>query len=140
MKLARCLLIGAAFALAAGCSDDKPKNGSAADKSSDGKTSAAEYRAQSAAKPTRTAANKPRPRKAGFDALDKNGDGYLSRAEAKGNPYLASHFKAADRNNDGKLSRAEYRAVMTKNDVKTAKTKVAVNRKPSVPGSENPVP
>jgi Ca2+-binding EF-hand superfamily protein len=140
MKLARSLLIGAAFALAAGCTDDKPKSGQAADKNTDGKISSAEQRTQSAAKPTRTAANKPRPQNAGFNALDKNGDGYLTRAEARGNPRLASNFKAADRNNDGKLSRAEYRAVMTKNDAKTAKTRVAVNRKPSAPTAPNPVP
>ena len=138
MKLARSLLICAAFALAAGCTDDKPKSGRAADKNNDGKISSAGT--QSAAKPTRTAANKSHPQNAGFNSLDKNGDGYLTRAEAKGDPYLASKFKAADRNNDGKLSRAEYRAVMTKNDVKTAKTRVAVNRKPSTPGAENPVP
>ena len=138
MKLARSLLIGAAFALAAGCTDDKPKSGRAADKNNDGKTSSAGT--QSAAKPTRTAANKSRPQNAGFNALDKNGDGYLTRAEAKANPYLASNFKAADRNNDGKLSRAEYRAVVTKNDVKTAKTKGAVHRKPSAAAAANPVP
>jgi hypothetical protein len=137
MKLARSLLIGAAFAMAAGCTDDKPKSGRAADKNTE---NPAEYRAQSAAQPQRTDANKPRPQNAGFNALDKNGDGYLTRAEARGNPHLASNFKAADRNNDGKLSRAEYRAVVTKNDVKTAKTRVAVHRKPSVPGAENPVP
>jgi|SRR6185369_37152 hypothetical protein len=140
MNLARSLLIGAAFALAAGCSDDKPKSGRAADKNSDGKVSSAESRTQSAAKPTRTAANKSRPQNAGFNALDKNGDGYLSRAEARGDPRLASNFKAADRNNDGKLSRAEYRAVVTKSDVKTAKTTVAVQRKPGPPVGENPVP
>ena len=140
MNLARYLLIGAAFALAAGCSDDKPKSGRATDKNNDGKISSAEYRAQSAAKPTRTAANKSRPQNAGFNGLDKNGDGYLTRAEARGNPHVASNFKAADRNSDGKLNRAEYRAVVTKNDVKTAKTRGAVHRKPSVPGAENPVP
>jgi hypothetical protein len=130
MKLARSLLIGAAFALAAGCSDDKPKSGRAADKNNDGKISSAEYRAQSAAKPTRTAVNKPRPQNAGFNGLDKNSDGYLTRAEARGNPHLASNFKTADRNNDGRLSRVEYRAWVTKNDVKTAKTRGAVHRKP----------
>ena len=140
MKLARSLLIGAAFALASGCTDDKPKSDRAADKNNDGKISSAEHRPQSAAKPTRTAANKPRPQNAGFNGLDKNSDGYLTRAEARGYPHLASNFKAADRNNDGKLSRAEYRAVMTKNDVKTAKTRVAAHRKPSFPGAENPVP
>ena len=140
MKLARSLLIGAAFAMAAGCSDDKPKSGRAADQNTEAKTSPAEYRAQSAAKPTRTAANKPRPQNTGFNGLDKNGDGYLTRAEAKGGPHLASNFQAADRNKDGKLSRAEYRAVVTKNDVKTAKTRVAVHRKPSGPAAQNPVP
>jgi len=138
MKLARSLLIGAAFALAAGCTDDKPKSGRAADKNNDGKISSAGT--QSAAKPTRTAANKSRPQNAAFDALDKNGDGYLTRTEARANPYLASNFKPADRNNDGKLSRAEYRAVMAKNDVKTAKTRVAVHRKPSTPGEQYPAP
>ena len=138
MNLARSLLIGTAFALAAGCSDDKPKSGRAADKSNDVKTSSAST--QSAAKPTRPAANKSRPQNPGFNALDKNGDGYLSRAEARADPRLARNFKAADRNNDGKLSRAEYRAAMTKNDVKTAKTRVAANRKPSAPPGENPVP
>src|SRR5205085_6685920 len=98
MKLARSLLIGAAFALASGCTDDKPKSVRAADKNNDGKVSSADYRAQSGAKPMRTAANKPRPKNAGFNGLDKNGDGYLTRAEAKGDPHLASNFKAADRN------------------------------------------
>ena len=130
MKLARSLLIGAAFVLAAGCTDDKPKSGGAAGKNNDGKISSAEYRTQSAVKPTGTAANKPRPQNAGFSGLDKNSDGYLTRAEARGNPYLARNFKAADRNNDGRLNRAEYRAVVTKNDVKTAKTRGAVHRKP----------
>jgi hypothetical protein len=69
MKLARSLLIGAAFALAAGCTDDNPKSGRAADKNNGGKVSSAEHRAQSAAKPTRTAANKPRPQNAGFNGL-----------------------------------------------------------------------
>ena len=60
----------------------------------------------------------------GFRALDKNKDGYISRAEAKGNPTLAKKFKEADKNADGKLSRAEYLAAMTKQDASTAKNKV----------------
>ena len=60
----------------------------------------------------------------GFHALDKNKDGYISRAEAKGNPTLARKFKEADKNGDGKLSRAEYLAAMTKQDASTAKNKV----------------
>ena len=60
----------------------------------------------------------------GFHALDKNKDGYISRAEAKGNPTLAKKFKEADKNGDGKLSRTEYLEAMTKQDLSTAKNKV----------------
>ena len=137
MKLARFLLIGAAFALAAGCSDDKPEAGRAAANKNEGKTSSTEHRAASTAKPAGSAARKPRPQNAGFNGLDKNSDGYLTRAEVKAHPQLGKNFKAADRNHDGKLSRAEYRAVVTKNDAKPAKTKVAVNRKP---GPNTPEP
>jgi Ca2+-binding EF-hand superfamily protein len=61
----------------------------------------------------------------GFNALDKNNDGYLSRAEALGNPNLSKNFKQADKNNDGKLSRMEYLSAMTKQDAATAKKKVS---------------
>jgi hypothetical protein len=54
----------------------------------------------------------------GFNALDRNNDGWVTRAEATGNPYLSKRFKAADRNNDGKLNRVEYLAAMTKKDLK----------------------
>jgi Ca2+-binding EF-hand superfamily protein len=57
------------------------------------------------------AADKP---KSGFDALDKDNDGYLSRAEAAGNKRLLKGFDVADKNNDGKLSRAEYLAATAK--------------------------
>jgi len=67
----------------------------------------------------------------GFNALDKDNDGYISRAESAGNPDLAKKFKDADRNGDGKLSRVEYLRVMTAQDAGTAKKKVssAVDRK-----------
>ena len=60
----------------------------------------------------------------GFNALDKNNDGYLSRTEAAKNPELRKHFKQADTNGDGKLSRTEYLAVMTKKDLHSAKEKI----------------
>jgi Ca2+-binding EF-hand superfamily protein len=60
----------------------------------------------------------------GFNALDKNNDGYLSRIEAAANPTLSKRFKEADKNGDGKLSRSEYLMVMTKQDAKTAKNKI----------------
>jgi Ca2+-binding EF-hand superfamily protein len=43
-----------------------------------------------------------------FRALDLNGDGYVSSAEAAGFRDVVTRFSKADRNRDGKLSRAEY--------------------------------
>jgi EF hand len=67
----------------------------------------------------------------GFNNLDKNHDGALSRSEAAGNPYLVKRFKEADKNGDGKLSRSEYLAVMTKKDVSTVKNKVTGGKEES---------
>ena len=64
----------------------------------------------------------------GFNTLDKNNDGYLSRTEAAANPFLAKNFKKADKNGDGKLSRTEYLSVMTKKDLRSAKEKVSGNK------------
>jgi Ca2+-binding EF-hand superfamily protein len=61
----------------------------------------------------------------GFNNLDRNGDGSLSRAEAARNPYLVARFKDADKNGDGKLSRTEYLRVMTAKDLSTLKEKFA---------------
>lgn len=43
-----------------------------------------------------------------FRALDLNGDGYISAAEAAGFRDIVNRFDKADRNRDGKLSRAEF--------------------------------
>ena len=59
----------------------------------------------------------------GFNTLDKNNDGYVSRTEATGNPTLTQKFKEADKNGDGKLSRSEYLWAMTKQDASTAANK-----------------
>lgn len=56
----------------------------------------------------------------GFDALDKNNDGFVSRTEAAGDKTLLKGFDAADKNNDGKLTRAEYAAATTKQNVRKA--------------------
>jgi len=61
----------------------------------------------------------------GFNKLDSNNDGYLSRAEAAKNPTLAKNFKQVDKNGDGKLSRTEYLTAMTKKDLGKVKEKVA---------------
>jgi Ca2+-binding EF-hand superfamily protein len=60
----------------------------------------------------------------GFNNLDKNHDGYVSRTEAAADKDLAKKFKEADTNNDGKLSRAEYLKVKGKEDVSRATEKV----------------
>ena len=59
----------------------------------------------------------------GFNALDKNNDGYLSRTEAAKNPTLAKKFKQVDKNGDGKISRMEYLEAMTAQDASHAKDK-----------------
>ena len=45
-----------------------------------------------------------------MELLDKNQDGYVSRAEAAGVPTLAKVFDKFDRNRDGRLDRVELEA------------------------------
>ena len=100
--------IALAFAGAA-FSADKPMDG----KNSDGKLSKKE------------AANVSRSDDSGFAKMDKNKDGYISKAEAMGHKELSGNFGKWDMNNDGKLNRAEYLAAMAKNDASAAVDKVA---------------
>ena len=44
----------------------------------------------------------------GFNVLDKNNDGYLTRVEAASDSGLAKKFKEADRNGDGNLTAEEF--------------------------------
>lgn len=60
-----------------------------------------------------------------FRVMDKNNDGYLSKAEAAGNPDLAKRFKEADGDHDGKLSRMEYLKIMAKIDTHSVANKVS---------------
>jgi Ca2+-binding EF-hand superfamily protein len=107
----------------------KKKVANAVERKNDDKRSAA---AGASSKGDKVGKDKNDP---GFNALDKDNDGYVSRAEAMGNPSLTKNFKQADKNDDGKLSRAEYLAAMTKQDAKTAKKKVdnAVDRNRDTP-------
>lgn len=53
----------------------------------------------------------------GFNALDKNNDGYLTRSEAAKDKDVSANFKAIDKNGDGKISRTEYLEHKGKNDL-----------------------
>ena len=50
----------------------------------------------------------PEKQPGSLQALDLNGDGRLSLAEAAGHADIVARFERADRNKDGKLSRAEF--------------------------------
>jgi len=75
----------------------------------------------------------------GFNKLDRNNDGWLSRTEAMKNSYLRKNFKAADKDHDGKLSRTEYLEAMTKKDMASLKNKVTGNKEQNAAtGSSRP--
>lgn len=57
-----------------------------------------------------------------FQALDLNGDGHVSLAEAAGDPVVVSRFDKGDRNRDGKLSEKEF-ANLSKVKLRVAKAK-----------------
>jgi hypothetical protein len=46
----------------------------------------------------------------GFSAMDKNGDGHISRDEAKDATW-ANRFTELDKDNDGRLSQSEFNAI-----------------------------
>jgi hypothetical protein len=52
---------------------------------------------------------------ADFAALDRNGDGYLSRVEALADPEIAKRFAQFDLDKDRRLSLAEYLAAREDN-------------------------
>ena len=73
-----------------------------------------------------------------FAKLDKNKDGYISKAEAAADPKLAKDFAKFDLNNDGKLNRAEYLAAAAKEDTGKAVDKVTGKDKASSGSSSKP--
>ena len=91
---------------------DKPMDG----KNADGKLTKKE------------ASNVSRSDDSGFAKLDKDKDGYISKAEGKGNAEFTSNFDKWDMNNDGKINRAEYLAAMAKHDAGRAVDKVTGNK------------
>ena len=70
-----------------------------------------------------------------FAKLDKNKDGYISKAESMGSSALAKDFAKFDLNNDGKLNRAEYLAAAAKEDTSKVADKVTGKDKSSSTGS-----
>jgi Ca2+-binding EF-hand superfamily protein len=46
-----------------------------------------------------------------FKDLDRDGDGFLSRAEVEQNSSLKAKFEAADKNGDGKLDLSEFQVL-----------------------------
>lgn len=51
---------------------------------------------------------RPMPRAGGFDALDVNRDGYLSKDELAPDPPRQRNFEQYDEDGDGKISRQEW--------------------------------
>src|SRR5688572_17659550 len=89
------------------------------DRNGDGKLTRAEYLRVMAAKDAGAVKRKVtgEDRKyPGFNDMDKDKDGALSKSEAGGNPELAKKFKQADKDSDGKLTRSEYLAAVTRKD------------------------
>ena len=81
------------------------------------------------------AGNVTRSEDSTFAKLDKNKDGYISKAEAAGDMHLSKDFAKFDLNNDGKLNRAEYLAAAAKEDTGKAIDKVTSKDKDKAPAS-----
>jgi Ca2+-binding EF-hand superfamily protein len=61
----------------------------------------------------------------GFNELDKNGDGKVSRAEAKANRVLSQRWQDTDDDKDGFVTRAEYLKTMAAVDWQNARENMA---------------
>lgn len=106
-----------------------------ADGDKDGRVSRAEYLKLMAAKDFTTLRErtadaidpdtKVKPEERGFNDLDKNGDGKLSRAEAAGNPRVAKKFAESDADKDGYVTRAEYLKTAAAEDWRNARDNMA---------------
>lgn len=73
----------------------------------------------------------------GFNELDKDGDGALSRSEASGNRSLAAQFQEVDSDGNGKLSRMEYLQTMAAKDFRQLREKTAEILEPDGKGKQS---
>src|SRR3954465_7136603 len=124
MKFAKLILGASAMALAIGsayAADTSDKTATGKDKTTVGKAGAATRSDDST-----------------FAKLDKNKDGYISKAEAMGDARLSKDFAKFDLNNDGKLNRAEYLAAAAKEDTGKIVDKVTGKDKASEGSSSTP--
>jgi len=76
----------------------------------------------------------------GFIALDRNGDGRISRVEALGDPEIQKRFAAFDADKDNLLSDAEYTGAVADNNQRilqdsgtTARVKAALLADKEIP-------
>jgi hypothetical protein len=72
-----------------------------------------------------------------FRALDKDNDGFISRAEAQGTPH-EKDFDALDTNRDGKLSREEHAAAPQHARQRTSAAPISDQRAAAAPGTGGP--
>src|SRR5215210_4996254 len=67
--------------------------------------------AQTTATTERPAGGVSRDLQKEFKDLDRDGDGFLSRAEVEQNAKLKAKFETADKNGDGKLDLSEFQVL-----------------------------
>lgn len=79
---------------------------------------------------------------ADFESLDRNADGFLSRAEIAAAPDIARRFGQFDADKDRRLSRSEYAAAREENERRavvdaalTARVKQALNAAQGIPST-----
>lgn len=70
-----------------------------------------------------------------LQALDLNGDGRLSLAEAAGYAEIVTRFDRADRNKDGKLTQTEFARLAKLPEPKAGKKKPQRRQKPTAASS-----
>ena len=68
-----------------------------------------------------------------FKAMDKNGDGFISKDEAKGTPHAAD-FATLDKNGDGKLSHKELAYTKGLGSSKEPSTSISSDQPATQPG------